>query len=329
MAVMGWVGPFAHDELAWIKGELSGHHHLEVFGYPNISSSFKELLEKHRPAAFHLTAHAASESPQFQTEPRLIFKELNINHKFLARELRRNGVWIAVFNCCDSATPPPDGRRPPAYEIAEVSGAVTIGMAGLIQPYMGGLFATTFYRCLARGFSAVQAYHEAVCSIRDHDIYSTMWSVPVMYASTSNVIPFPADDEARARLGIEQIRLHVKTLDLELQNLAEENSRSSGEWADQAATPILRTECIRSYLTAVAAARPAAAGDGRRRLRHLDKARDDLRSAMCATATALARLGDPDVGGPERQAVLRELPCDITLHQDIHETLDDLLGKAW
>ena len=150
-----------------------------------------------------------------------------------------------------------------------------------------------------------------------------------MYASTSNVIPFPADDEARARLGIEQIRLHVKTLDLELQNLAEENSRSSGEWADQAATPILRTECIRSYLTAVAAARPAAAGDGRRRLRHLDKARDDLRSAMCATATALARLGDPDVGGPERQAVLRELPRHRTRHQDILETLDDLLGKAW
>jgi hypothetical protein len=328
MSVMGWVGAFAHDELAWINGELSGHPHLEAFSYPNISSNFKELLEKHRPAAFHLTAHAASESSQFQTEHRLIFKELGIHHKSLARELRRYGVWIAVFNCCDSATAPPDESRPPAYEIAEGSGAVTIGMAGLLQPYMGGLFATTFYRCLARGFSAVQAYYEAICRIRDHDIYSTMWSVPVMYASTSNVIPFPADDEARARLGIEQIRLHVKTLDLELQDLAAENFGSSGEWADQAATPILRTECIRSYLTAVVTARPAAVGDGRRRQRHLDKARDDLRSAMCATATALARLGDPDVGAPERRALLRELPRHRTRHQDVLETLDNLLGKG-
>ena len=148
-----------------------------------------------------------------------------------------------------------------------------------------------------------------------------------MYASTSNVIPFPADDEARARLGIEQIRLHVKTLDLELQNLAEENFGSSGEWADQAVTPILRTECIRSYLTAVAAGSPAA-GDGRRRRRDLDKAQDDLRSAMCATATALARLGDPDVGAPERQAVRRDLSRHRRRHQDILETLDDLLGKT-
>ena len=327
MTVMGWVGAFAHDELAWTKGELSGYHHLEVFGYPNVSPSFKELLEKHRPAAFHLTAHAASESLQFQAVHRLIFKELNIHHKFLARELRRYGVWIAVFNCCDSAAPPRYGSRPPAYEIAEGSGAVTIGLASQLQPYMGGLFTTTFYRCLARGFSAVQAYYEAVCSIREHDIYSTMWSVPVMYASTSNVIPFPADDEARARLGIEQIRLHVKTLDLELQNLAEENFGSSGEWADQAVTPILRTECIRSYLTAVAAGSPAA-GDGRRRRRDLDKAQDDLRSAMCATATALARLGDPDVGAPERQAVRRDLSRHRRRHQDILETLDDLLG-AW
>jgi hypothetical protein len=155
-----------------------------------------------------------------------------------------------------------------------------------------------------------------------------MWSVPVMYASTSNVIPFPADDEARARLGIEQIRLHVKTLDLELQDLAAENFGCSGEWADQAATPILRTECIRSYLTAVVTARPAAVGDGRRRQRHLDKARDDLRSAMCATATALARLGDPDVGAPERRALLRELPRHRTRHQDVLETLDNLLGKG-
>jgi hypothetical protein len=148
-----------------------------------------------------------------------------------------------------------------------------------------------------------------------------------MYASTSNVITFPVDDEARARLSIEQIRLHVKALDVELRGLAEENFGSSGEWADQAATPILRTECIRSYLTAVAAASPAAAGDGRRRRRHLDKARDELRSAMWATATALARLGDPDVGTPERQAVLRELPRHRTRHQDVLGTLDDLLQK--
>ena len=89
----------------------------------------------------------------------------------------------------------------PAGEIAALSGAATIGMAGQLNPAMGRLFAFTFYRSLAQGFSALHAYHEAVRGIRDHGTYSAMWSIPVMCASSPNVIPFPVSPEARARLG--------------------------------------------------------------------------------------------------------------------------------
>ena len=161
-------------------------------------------------------AHATSESFRFQAQCGPTYRELNIHPKLVAAELGRFGVGLAVFDCCDSASAPFDGSRPPVYDIAERTGAATIGMAGLVHPYMGGLFSAIFYRNLANGFSVLQAYHEAVCGVREHGIDSAMWSIPVIYSGTTNVIPFPVGDEAQARLGFEQIRLHVKELDNEL-----------------------------------------------------------------------------------------------------------------
>lgn len=181
----------APDELAVIRSELSGYSQIRVFAHPGIPPSFRPLLEEHPPAAFHLVAHGPT------------LDDLTISPKSLGTDLGKSGAWVAVVSCSDSGTVSLGDGRPPAHEIAERSGAATIGMAGMTQPGMSGLFASAFYYCLARGFSALQGYHAAVRSIRDHGVYSTMWSIPVMYAQSPNVVPFPVDDQAQARLGLD------------------------------------------------------------------------------------------------------------------------------
>ena len=152
-----------------------------------------------------------------------------------------------------------------------------------------------------------------------------MWSIPVMYAFSSNVIPFPTDDAARARLSVKQIRLHAEALDRELEDLEEGNFGSPGEWAMQTATPIVRTTCIRGYLAATTTVHLMATAEERRR-RRMDKARDDFRSALRATAVYLARLGDPSVDLAERQEVLEELHLQRMRHQHSLKKIDEVLN---
>ena len=265
--------PTGPDELTMIKGELSGNSQIRVFDCRGIPPSFRPLLEEHLPAAFHMVAHGGT------------LGDLMISPESLGVDLGQSGVWVAVVSCRDSAAVPSGEGRPPAYEIAQRSGAATIGMAGLTQPDMSGVFAAAFYRCLAHGFSALQGYHAAVRSVRDHAIYSTMWSIPVMYARTPNVIPFPTDDQVRARLGLEQVRFHVAVLDRELEDLEERDFRGAGEWASHAATPIVRTDCISEYLAEVKAPGSAALTDERKN--EINDARDELQSALSETADSL------------------------------------------
>lgn len=287
------------DELAQIKTELTGCGRVEVFDHPGIPLSLGPLLAEHPPAAFHLAAYAAGAGGG----PTLL--DLKVSAEELGDGLGEHGAWVAVFSCRDSAAVPADGSRPPACEIAQRSGAAAIGMAGPTQSAMGAVFAITFYRCLARGLSAVQAYYEAVCAIRGHDVYSTMWSIPVMYARNSNVIPFPADDEARIRLGLEEVRYHVTALDHELEDLAGGDVRSrSGWWADQAAIPIVRTGCITQYLEAAIPELPADGSDQNGRQDDLAYARDQLQAALSDTADSLSQLS---AGEEECRKALQKL----------------------
>lgn len=299
------------DELAEVKSELSGQRHLAVYERSGSPADLSQLLRRYRPAVLHLVSYPAGQQ--------------RIQLASVAADLRQYGAWTAVFNCPYSATVSlPDGC-PPASEIAARSGAATIGMAGQMNPVAGQLFATGFYHYLARGFSVLQAYHEGVRAIRDHGIYSVMWSIPVMYADSAKVIPFPVSSEARARLGLEQIRLHVTALDRELQRLAGGNYRSAGEWARQAATPIVRTQCIVRYLDDDgAASRPAASEQERRRQERLDRAREDFRSVLNATEASLRRLGSA-VGSVERRKELAELPRRRRRHLGM---LDDLVKEV-
>jgi hypothetical protein len=302
------------DEMAVIKRELSGYGQIRVFDCPGIPTSFRPLLEKHPPAVFHLVAPVAS------------LDDLTIRPESLATDLGQSGVWVAVVSCRDSATVPYGESRPPAYEIAKRSGAATIGMAGLTPPDMSGLFAAAFYHCLAGGFSALQGYHAAVRSVRNHGIYSTMWSIPVMYARTPNVIPFPTDDQARVRLGLEQVRFHVAALGCELEDLEGRDLRSVGEWAKQAASPIVRTDCISEYLAAATACGHAALPEERQD--EINDARDELESALSETADSLTLLSSSRAGAQERRKAQSKLPQYRMRHQRILRKLDRLIGDV-
>ena len=143
----------------------------------------------------------------------------------------------------------------------------------------------------------------------------------------SPVIPVPAGREARTDFGLQRVRLHARALDRELERLARGNYRSAGQWASRAAVPIVRTVCITRYL-AVAADCPAVTAEERRRRCCLDQAREELRSALSATARSLTRLGDPAIGMAERREVLAELPAYLMQQRRILGTLNELFDQA-
>jgi len=318
------IAPSIEDELTWIESELTGCGGLRVYHSPGIPSDLGPLIAQHPPAAFHLVAHETGPGSRSAVGCGLTFANLKVSPGQLASDLGRAGAWLAVFSCCDSAAMLPGVSRPPSYDIAERSGATVIGMAGPIQSYPGGLFATALYRCLASGASAVHAYHEALYHIRNYGPSSTIWSIPVMYARTSNVVPFPVNDEARIRLSFVQVRLHAKTLSRELLELTQATFPNSGEWALRTAIPMLRTDCIRDYLSATTHEGDPA--DGRRRQR-VNQAQHDLDQALSATKTTLARLGaDLDEAG--RRQILRQLPVHCAWQQRIIQELDELIEEA-
>jgi hypothetical protein len=321
LLLTGTVLPLRHappidDELTRIKSDLDGCGSLRVCLRPGMPASFGSLLAEYSPAAFHLAAQESDSRPPPGADalPGLI-----------APGLKKAGTWLAVFSCRDSATMPRDGSRPPGYQIADVSGAAVIGMAGPVSPYPGVLFATALYRCLASGFSALHAYHEAVCRIRHQDPHSTMWSVPVMYAETSNVVPFPVSDEARTRLSLVHFRLHAQALDHELEALAHGNIQNGSGWFKRTATPSVRTRCVTKYLAAVVADQAGQAGGHRQQ--HVAKAQQDLEEALSATRDTLRQLSrTPDVAG--RRRALNDLNVRRVHHQMILERLDQLIGDV-
>ncbi len=149
-------------------------------------------------------------------------------------------------------------------------------------------------------------------------------------ATGGDVIPFPVRYQARIRLCLDQVGFHAAALDRELQDLARRDFRSAGEWAMQAATPIVRTDCITDFLITATADQPAVTADQRRRQACIGDLRDELRSALSDTARSLARLGDPTAGPEERRKVLQELPLHQMRHQRIlgrlHELIEEPLG---
>jgi hypothetical protein len=144
----------------------------------------------------------------------------------------------------------------------------------------------------------------------------------------TNVIPFPSDDEARARLTFEHIRVQAQMLDREMQRLAWGTFRGSGEWHRCTAALLVRIRCLDGYLRSFVPCGPAVSAQERRRRWRIEAARDDMRSALVAAATVLVLLSDPAVKAVERQKVLDELPLHRTRQACILTALDELVELA-
>ena len=301
---MRHVSPYVERELAAIELGLHGTP-IAVHPQPELLPNALELLlERVRPAAFHLAAHGTREGVQFQGIPGPTLEELNIIPKVVGAELGDSDVIVGVLNCCNSAAAPHGGGRPGAYLIAELARASIVGMSTIIHPYVAIIFAQAFYACLAAGGSAIQAYYQGIARIRGHKLYSAIWSVPVMYSRDADIIPFPVGDEARARLSYQHIQSELGVLDQELAELVHMDCSDPAGWSDQASTPATRMECISSFLPALSGIRLRdATHDGE----EVRRAQRELQDALDSASTALDLLGDPECEEESQKSALGEL----------------------
>jgi len=186
-----------------------------------------------------------------------------------------------------------------------------------------GTVAASVFRGRGQADQTAQAHHEAT-----HDILLVICfrnlGIPAMYA---RIIPFPVDYKVRDRHDFQQMLDQAQMLDRELQRLARCSFRSSGEWAKQTATPMVRTECIRNYLLGVTAVEIATTA-GERRRRRIINARSEFNSTLSTTAGALSRLSDPTVEPAGRLELLKQLSLYRARLRRILEDLSDLFEKS-
>jgi hypothetical protein len=306
-ASMRHASPYIEQELAAIELELRSAA-IEVHSNSQlVPNALEPLLEGERPRAFHLAAHGTSESLQLQGRPGPTLEELDIDPKFVGAALGDSDVVVGVFSCCNSAAVPYGGGLPGAYHIAKLAEASVVGMSSIIHPYVAIIFAQGFYACLAAGGSALQAYHQGITRIRNHKIYSSMWSVPVMYSRDADVIPFPVGDEARARLSYQHIQSELEVLDGELAELAQMNFRDPAEWFEHTSTPAIRMECISSFLPGLAAISCRNVIDAAQDEEEVRRAQEDLQHALDCALAALDMLGAHECGAAQRKSAFGEL----------------------
>ncbi len=117
------------------------------------------------------------------------------------------------------------------------------------------------------------------------------------------------DAVLRGRTDLQRARFHAVALDHEVERLASGRFWSPGEWAREAAAPIVRTECIASYLSTAltGSAESSSTRQRRRHIRRVHHAEKELRSSLARTAGSLAQLGDPAIGSAERAVLLQNL----------------------
>lgn len=255
-------------------------------------------------------------------------EELAISPEVLAEELRDSSTQIALLNCCDSASPPVAGGRPAAYRIAARADMAVVGMAGRIQSHAAAVFASSFHLALVSGESAVQAYFQGVRSIRSHQAYSMMWSLPVMYSRPSNVIPFPTSEEAQARLNFRQTERHLTDLDEDLAALVDMSDCEPSEWAVRTAVPAVRLDDIADCIPALTAASPQAGFDPVRQHRKLEEACQELSACLQASAGTLYKLSDHNGQKEEQDRARAELALRRRELQRLLESLQRLFRET-
>jgi hypothetical protein len=108
---------------------------------------------------------------------------------------RSHSVTAVISTACFSAHPVIRGEKRGicfTNELNRLGVPAAIGMASKISPWAAQVFCERLYTELGRMQPMIGAYAEAVLAIRHmREEDKLLWSVPVMCAMSSNVIPFP------------------------------------------------------------------------------------------------------------------------------------------
>lgn len=215
--------PQNEDEVRAIGTYVAGRGQQGIATEPLGNCTYEDFVIKirdFRPGVVHLATHGTRDAFQFNSPP----SNDPVGYDSLVRYFaRRESVAAVVSTACFSAQPEIDGNKHHvcfAGRLVDVGLSAAIGMASKITPRAAKTFTEALYTEFSRGRTAVEAYAEAVLAVRGMTEYDhLLWSVPVLYSRSRNVIPFPdpgyldqLDKWRSAQEGIEGLRRRLSRL---------------------------------------------------------------------------------------------------------------------
>ena len=220
----------AGQELAHLAGLVAGHSGIHPYPHSTITfSNFVSLLPAIRPSVIHIVVHGNIHGFQFQEEAGYSEEHIDVLPQELGGYLATSPTAnLTVLNACDSANSW-DYPTSMACQIATTSSTTTVGMSAEVPNPMGAKFSESLFHALVAGCSTIEAFGRAVDVIRRARKFTTLWSIPVMYAPPdSNVILFPADPVGRIRLRFQELGRQLNELETEAAGLIDDAAAASG-----------------------------------------------------------------------------------------------------
>jgi hypothetical protein len=214
----------APEEIAHLARIIGSHAGIHPYARPSITfKNFVDLLLALHPSVIHIVAHGSIRGFQFQRDPEFSRDHDDIPPQELATYLATSSTAnLVLLNACDSANPW-DDRIPMARQIATDSSTTAIGMSAEVPSVVGANFSESFFQALMSGYSTIEAFGGAVRAIRRSKKFTTLWSIPVMYAPpASNVIIFPTGPLGRVRLQCQELRRQLRQLENEAADCIED-----------------------------------------------------------------------------------------------------------
>jgi CHAT domain len=219
----------AAEEIAHLARLIDKYSGIHPYPRPSITfTGFASLLLAIRPSVIHIVTHGDIRGFQFQEESEFSSTHFDILPQELAGYLATSPTAnLTVLNACDSANSW-DYPTSMARQIATSSSTTTIGMSTEIPNTVGAAFSKNFFHALVAGCSTIGAFGRAVEVIRRAKKFTTLWSVPIMYAPPdSNVILFPADPLGRIRLRFQELGRQLNQLETEAAGLIDNAAAAS------------------------------------------------------------------------------------------------------
>ena len=187
--------PQNEKEIAAIGACVSGRGGQQIGPAVLSNCTYDEFIiktQEFRPGVVHLATHGTLDSFLFNSPP----SNDPVKYDSLARYFGRSpSVSTVVSTACFSARP--SGRSDErgvcfSSELIEQGMSAAVGMASKITPRAAQVFCERLYSLLGEAWPIVNAYAQAVLAVRNMREYDRLlWSVPIMCAKSSNIIPFP------------------------------------------------------------------------------------------------------------------------------------------